>query len=259
MNLELSGYFKEASYHYKSSSQIARVVSEKWFLDNAYCPACSEYSLKEYPANNPVIDFYCECCNQDYQLKGSKKTIGRKVLDGQFDTMMLAVRENRLPNFAFITYDLSKMSIKELFFIPKYFFSSSIIEKRKALSPTARRAPYIGCNILFVNIPEIAKIHAVKNGAILGPQAVHSSWNKIAFMSEIKNHEARGWTSDVIKCVDLIPSANFNLQDCYKFETTLKKMHPDNINVRPKIRQQLQILRDKGIIEFLGNGTYIKK
>ncbi|RJQ53985.1 MAG: restriction endonuclease, partial [Nitrospiraceae bacterium] len=31
---------------------------------------------------------------------------------------------------------------------------------------------------------------------------------------------------------------------------------PDNKHIRPKIRQQLQILRDKGIVEFKGQGRY---
>jgi len=29
-----------------------------------------------------------------------------------------------------------------------------------------------------------------------------------------------------------------------------------NHNIRPKIRQQLQILRDLGFLEFLGDGSY---
>lgn len=258
MNLILSSYFRKASTNYKSNSQIARVMLEDWFLENAYCPACSENSISEYSANKPVVDFYCDNCKQDYQLKGKRDSIGRKILDGQYDTMMGAVRENRLPNFAFIVYDLSKLSINELFFVPKYFFSSSIIEKRNALSSEARRANYVGCNILFVNIPEIAKIHAVKGGEIVRPKIVRDSWNKIEFMSEIRSQEARGWTSDIIRCVDLIKSERFNLNDCYKYEEYLKELHPGNINIRPKIRQQLQIMRDKGLIKFLGDGNYVK-
>ncbi len=32
--------------------------------------------------------------------------------------------------------------------------------------------------------------------------------------------------------------------------------YPNNKNVRPKIRQQLQVLRDLGLIEFEGQGKY---
>jgi type II restriction enzyme len=33
-------------------------------------------------------------------------------------------------------------------------------------------------------------------------------------------------------------------------------LHPQNRNIEAKIRQQLQMLRDHGLIEFLGNGRY---
>ncbi|MGN1347846.1 MAG: hypothetical protein ACI4VI_02775 [Acutalibacteraceae bacterium] len=44
----------------------------------------------------------------------------------------------------------------------------------------------------------------------------------------------------------------------YSFESELKIKHPKNNNIKPKIRQQLQFLRDRGFIEFLGNGKYEK-
>ncbi|HLA49925.1 MAG TPA: hypothetical protein VJ000_01890 [Thermodesulfovibrionia bacterium] len=31
----------------------------------------------------------------------------------------------------------------------------------------------------------------------------------------------------------------------------IQQLHPENKHIRPKIRQQLQLLRDKGILEFL--------
>lgn len=48
------------------------------------------------------------------------------------------------------------------------------------------------------------------------------------------------------------------LEMMYVFENELSKKHPDNHNVRAKIRQQLQKLRDCGMIDFLGNGRYHK-
>jgi type II restriction enzyme len=42
----------------------------------------------------------------------------------------------------------------------------------------------------------------------------------------------------------------------YEFEERLGRMHKGNQNVRPKIRQQLQVLRDRRIVEFLGRGKY---
>ena len=46
------------------------------------------------------------------------------------------------------------------------------------------------------------------------------------------------------------------MADVYKFDAKLAKLHPANRHVRDKIRQQLQILRDLGLLEFLGGGEY---
>ena len=47
-------------------------------------------------------------------------------------------------------------------------------------------------------------------------------------------------------------------QEVYAFEPRLSALCPGNNNVRPKIRQQLQVLRDQGVLEFLGRGNYRK-
>jgi len=48
----------------------------------------------------------------------------------------------------------------------------------------------------------------------------------------------------------------FSLQELYGVEPYLQSIHPRNKNVRPKIRQQLQVLRDLGLIEFTGSARY---
>jgi type II restriction enzyme len=48
----------------------------------------------------------------------------------------------------------------------------------------------------------------------------------------------------------------FTLQDVYAFAVQLEKLHPVNRHVRDKIRQQLQVLRDLGRIEFPRRGRY---
>lgn len=42
------------------------------------------------------------------------------------------------------------------------------------------------------------------------------------------------------------------------FADKLKIQHPENQNIEAKIRQQMQFLRDKGMIEFLERGHYRK-
>lgn len=59
--------------------------------------------------------------------------------------------------------------------------------------------------------------------------------------------------------LDLVRSLNkteFWLSDMYGREEEIAKLHPSNHHVREKIRQQLQVLRDLGHLEFLGDGQY---
>lgn len=69
---------------------------------------------------------------------------------------------------------------------------------------------------------------------------------------EIQDIAGRSWLMDVLYCVNRLPLTMFTLADMYKYEDELKMKHPNNNNVRPKIRQQLQLLRDKGVIDFFG-------
>ena len=71
--------------------------------------------------------------------------------------------------------------------------------------------------------------------------------------------DSQGWLDDMIGCVEQIPTKIFSLEEVYQFEEILSEKHPENHNVRAKIRQQLQRLRDEGYIMFLGNGSYQKR
>ncbi len=67
------------------------------------------------------------------------------------------------------------------------------------------------------------------------------------------------WKEEVLKLVREIPSSQFSLNDINIFQPVLEKKFPNNSNIKPKIRQQLQFLRDDGYIEFVDNqGTYRK-
>jgi hypothetical protein len=67
------------------------------------------------------------------------------------------------------------------------------------------------------------------------------------------------WKEAVLEYIKEIPQTMFTLPDIYKFEPELKKQFPSNIHIQPKIRQQIQFLRDDGYIEFVDNrGTYRK-
>lgn len=56
---------------------------------------------------------------------------------------------------------------------------------------------------------------------------------------------------DIMNCVESLNKDKFNLDEIYAFEKDLEKLHPENNNIKAKIRQQLQFLRNKNYLEFL--------
>lgn len=75
---------------------------------------------------------------------------------------------------------------------------------------------------------------------------------------QTNNLNLRGWMMDVLSCVNKMRSETFTLQDIYQYTDFLAKKHSQNRNIEAKIRQQLQFLRDKGFIKFVGHGVYQK-
>ncbi|HEV7229029.1 hypothetical protein [Brevundimonas sp.] len=53
-----------------------------------------------------------------------------------------------------------------------------------------------------------------------------------------------------MKAVEAVGKPEFDIDEVYAHEAALSALYPDNHNVRPKIRQQLQVLRDRGWLEF---------
>jgi len=64
------------------------------------------------------------------------------------------------------------------------------------------------------------------------------------------------WRDDVLDCIKKLDKEIFTLRDIYAFADVLAHKHPDNKHVKDKIRQQLQFLRNDGVLEFLGKGSY---
>jgi type II restriction enzyme len=57
-------------------------------------------------------------------------------------------------------------------------------------------------------------------------------------------------------CVEAIGRPEFRLEDVYAFEGALSDFYLDNRHVRQKVRQQLQVLRDRNYLEFVSRGYY---
>ncbi|MEK9131920.1 MAG: DpnI domain-containing protein [Patescibacteria group bacterium] len=251
MNLLLN---KILGDNYSSQSQKIRVLTEAWVEDFVFCPSCGE-KIYNYTNNKPVADFYCKKCSEDFELKSKRGKIGKIVPAGAYSKMIERINSETKPNFFFMGY-LESLSVNDFFVIPKHFFVSKIIEKRNPLKDTARRAGWVGSNILFSKIPKAGQIFYVENGKEIDKKEVLEKWQKTAFLKQITKADAKGWILDIMNCIDTLNKKEFTLADMYAFESDLQKLHPENNHIRDKIRQQLQLLRDKNYLVFTGNGIY---
>ena len=245
---------QEILSRYKSKSQIIRVASEKFVATHLFCPNCGS-DLSEFENNRPVADLYCAKCSEQFELKSKQNSFGTKVNDGAYLSMIQRISSETSPNFFFMKYRSSTYEILDFFVTPKYYFTSEIIEKRNPLNPDAQRAGWVGCNILISSLPESGKIHFIQNSKVLDRVNVMDCWQKTNFLSTSQPSE-KGWLIDAIKVIEKINKEVFLLADIYKFEYYFKQAHPRNNNVKAKIRQQLQLLRDRGYLEFLERGSY---
>jgi type II restriction enzyme len=251
MNLQCT---VELAAAYKSRSQIARVLTEEWCTRELYCPACISDQLSPSRVNTPVVDFTCPGCEQAFQLKSLKTWDPKRVVDAGYESMIGAIRADRVPNLLVLQYS-EDWFVRNLLLVPRFFFSESSIEKRRPLGPQARRAGWVGCNILLAQIPINGRIAVVSAGSPMPEGQVRAKFARARGLAKIPP-SLRGWTLDTLNAVHRLGKPQFTLKEIYAFEDELQAGHPQNRNVRPKIRQQLQVLRDLGLLRFTGPGEY---
>ena len=242
--------------NYKSATQQARVVTEAWASRELYCPNCLAPALDPTPVNCQATDFICPACASPFQLKSSKAKIGIKVPDGAYQSMLSAIRENRTPNLLLLSYKQMTWQVTDLLIIPHFAFSEQAILPRKPLAATARRAGWIGCNIDLGQITPEARIAIIQNGQVISFALVSKRFAKLQPLRQLKSGE-RGWILVVLNAIHQSGSAEFTTRDAYGFESQLQNIFPGNRHVRQKIRQQLQVLRDMGLLTHLSRGRWI--
>jgi len=245
----------EGLENYKSASQRARVGTESWGQANLFCPACDSPKLDGAPRNTVAVDYFCPACNSPFQLKSQSKPPGSKIVDAAYSEMKRAILEDRTPNLFVLHYDLDAWTVRSVLLVPHFAFALSALEKRPPLASTARRAGWVGCNILLDKIPVHARIPIVSEGTPHTPREVRTSYDRLRPLEKL-HVEKRSWTLDVLQVVQALGKMDFTLTDVYAHDAALAKLHPKNAHVRDKIRQQLQVLRDLGLLEFLGSGSY---
>jgi type II restriction enzyme len=299
---------------FKSGSQKAGNVTEAWGAENFYCPNCSSPKLDWLKPGTKASDYKCPACGFWYQLKSKKSPIGRSIRDGAYAAMMEAIREDRAPSYFFLHYEIRSSRreeaqtspqefqmeppdvgcygsggegaiwlVRNLLLVPYFAFPLSAIIKCPPLSPTARRAGWVGCNFDLHRIPADARIAVVRTIAsprrrsgvapdsdlkdeygdrrdacptlIVPPAEVREKFRRVKPLKEISVKE-RGWTLDVLNGVRSLGKQEFTNGDAYTLAEHLEQLHPDNRHVRDKIRQQLQVLRDAKLLIHVNSGLW---
>lgn len=240
---------------YKSASQLARRITEPWGATNLYCCACTCDTVTAEKANAQVSDFLCPGCLERYQLKSHSKTLGNGILGSNYQKMLAAVLGNRTPNFFLLHYRLPEWMVRNLLLIPRFAISPSVFTKRKPLSVGARRSEWVGYVLNIRLIPDSAKIPLITEGVEIDRRDVRAQYARIARLQSLKP-EQRGWTLDVLRCVESLPNPIFTNGDIYAFESEFAKLYPGNRHIKDKIRQQLQVLRDRGLLKQVLRGEW---
>lgn len=256
MNLDLTYYYKKTISNYVSKSQIARIVTEDWCTDNLYCPFCDSSKISPYEKNKKVYDYYCNNCGENYQLKSKKNNLGNSILDGAYAPMINAIKNKETPNFLLMSYFENFQYVKNLILIPKNNIFEENIEPRKPLSINARRPGWIGCYINIENVATIGKVLIVDNCKVVEMKEVRK---KAKASTQIFNEISKdsSWINDMLLVIEK-QNDIFTLADVYKYESFFKNRHQNNNNIKAKIRQKLQVVRDLGIVEFTKRGEYKK-
>ena len=171
--------------------------------------------------------------------------------DAAYRPWIESIENGTTPNLLLMRYDLHQLKVAHLEVIPSFFIRASCI-KSWLLST---RPHYEMCSIHVAMVGPDARIKIIERGEAKHPKEVQERYRSFAWMRHADS-KTRGWTADVLRCIRHIKKNEFTLQQVYSYESELRKLHPENKFVRAKIRQQLQILRDKGFLEFGERGSY---
>lgn len=245
--------------NYTSKTQISKNITEPWIRDNFNCPFCNK-KLKMYPQNNKCSDFYCDNCNEDFELKSKKGKFAKTKITGS--SHKATIKKLKQNKFHLILLERNERKVTGLTFIPKNFFYDEMIEKRKPLKDGR-----VQCMIRVELIPSFAKIQYVRDGEEVEKKIIQYKLDKI---KEFKNIDPqnKSWKLFLLSIIDKIPENIFSFKDLQKIyndkenKKVIKKLFPNNKSIEGTVLKELQKLRDQKYIKFLNDegikGVYKK-
>lgn len=245
----------EGLERYRSPSQRARVATELWARQQLYCANCPARTILAAPPNAPGRDLLCSNCGAMFEMKALARPFGARVVDSGYGAMLASLREARRAHLLLLQYHREDWTVRNLEMVPGFALLPAMVVPRRPLSARAQRAGWIGCHIDLRPVPADARITLVREGRPEAPGDVRERFARIRGLGQ-KPLAARGWTLEVLRAVRGLGRGEFRLGEIYELAPYLSAQFPANRHVREKIRQQMQVLRDLEIVEFLGRGRY---
>ena len=239
---------------FKSRSQQSRVISESWYGETLYCFACDSDEVKKLPNNTRHADFVCPKCGHLYELKTVQKRPKTTLPDGSFSQMIEGIQQGKAPSLCLLERS-ADWHVRALNAFHSSFLLPHVIEKRPPLSELAKRKGAVLCNIRMDRITADAEVGIIRQSSPLPVPEVRRRFQRFLPLNQ-KSPEARGWTVLTLATTRSLGTTAFELADLYALEGQFAAVYPENRHIRDKIRQQLQVLRDMGVVEFLGQGSY---
>lgn len=179
----------------------------------------------------------------------------RMVQDGGYDSMMRQITAANAPALMLLHYS-PHWCVERLIAVHPVFLTPDVIQKRNKphLRPGTGK-PYWMCSLDLIRVPPDGKILLVADGSVSDEAEVRTAFRESKRFEDVPLQK-RGWPALVLAEVRRLGKREFCLDDLYAREAAMHAAYPENSHVRPKIRQQLQVLRDLGYIEFLAPGQY---
>jgi type II restriction enzyme len=139
---------------------------------------------------------------------------------------------------------------------PVFLTPAVVVKRHKPHIRPKTGVKYQMCDLNLSFIPADGKIVLVQDGEVRPQQQARRLFKESLRFADVPLAK-RGWAALVLSAIRKIGKTHFTLNEVYAFEKQMHGAYPQNNHVRPKIRQQLQELRDLGYIEFLDNkGEY---
>lgn len=115
--------------------------------------------------------------------------------------MSATIREGHTPSFLLMEYSLA-WEVQGLTVVHHSLITQECIEERRALGPTARRAGWIGCNIILTKIAIEGRIPLVVAGNVLAREASRTALHACSFFRTCPRSDEAGLHLCSISCAN---------------------------------------------------------